>query len=98
MFLAVDSEGKTTSEKKIAGVKVYFINNYNNRLNDFIELGGEFTAKVAVHATVKGSSNSKEIAILNLPFTIEKPSDAIIESCLYIQPVIQQRWCDNSLW
>jgi hypothetical protein len=82
--VAVDSEGKTTSEaKKIAGVKVYFINNYNNRLNDFIELGGEFTAKVAVHATVKGSSNSKEIAILNLPFTIEKPSDATLKAALH---------------
>lgn len=85
--VAVDSEGKTTSEaKKIAGVKVYFINNYNNRLNDFIELGGEFTAKVAVHATVKGSSNSKEIAILNLPFTIEKPSDATLKAAYTFNP------------
>ena len=85
--VAVDSEGKTTSEaKKIAGVKVYFINSYNNRLNDFIELGGEFTAKVAVHATVKGSSNSKEIAILNLPFTIEKPSDATLKAAYTFNP------------
>lgn len=85
--VAVDSEGKTTSEaKKIAGVKVYFINNYNNRLNDFIKLGGEFTAKVAVHATVKGSSNSKEIAILNLPFTIEKPSDATLKAAYTFNP------------
>ena len=85
--VAVDSEGKTTSEaKKIAGVKVYFINNYNNRLNDFIELGGEFTAKVAVHATVKGSSNSKDIAILNLPFTIEKPSDATLKAAYTFNP------------
>ncbi len=85
----VDSEGKTTTEAaQIAGIKVNFNTNYGSQLAKIIENGGEFTAKVNVVAAVKiGTLNySRTIAVINLPFTIEKPSDATLAAAYTFNP------------
>lgn len=85
----VDSEGKTTTEAaQIAGIKVNFNTNYGSQLAKIIENGGEFTAKVNVVAAVKiGTVNYfRTIAVINLPFTIEKPSDATLAAAYTFNP------------
>lgn len=85
----VDSEGKTTTEAaQIAGIKVNFNTNYGSQLAKIIENGGEFTAKVNVVAAVKiGTLNYfRTIAVINLPFTIEKPSDATLAAAYTFNP------------